>query len=46
MPFFERLGEVAVAALIVLCVWLGGKVLVRVIEDLPPVCMSIGGGCQ
>ncbi|MGJ5163211.1 hypothetical protein [Bradyrhizobium sp. HKCCYLR1051] len=46
MTFFERLGEIVGIALIVGFIWFGASALWRAASDLPPVCVSIGGGCR
>jgi hypothetical protein len=46
MTFIERLGEIVGIVIIVGCLWLGASAIWRSVADLPPVCVSVGGGCQ
>lgn len=46
ITFIERVGEIAGIIIIVCFIWFGGTALAHFISELPPVCMSIGGGCQ
>ncbi|MGJ4893733.1 hypothetical protein ACQR2B_06825 [Bradyrhizobium oligotrophicum] len=46
MTFFERLGEIVGIAMIVGFIWFGASAIQRAVSDLPPACVSVGGGCQ
>jgi hypothetical protein len=46
MTFIERLGEIVGILILVGLIWLGAGTAWHLLSDLPPVCISIGGGCR